>query len=184
MNWKKGKPVANVSWFFNHSGHLTWFTDEGGFQQMLQSQKRFEFNPEFWEMRWGMKELKEGDTVMAAWLNLLRRWTASIDNLDGRRFIISHHFSIFSMALVKVGQSCFALHRRSTIAVGAAGWLELSPESTGAMEPTMSHTCMEGMTARCPTIWSGQKTSQTHSCSGCEGQGWEISKKIRCARNL
>eukprot|EP00435_Cladocopium_sp_Y103_P009588 s1556_g2.t1 len=35
----------------------------GGFQQMLQSQKRFEFNPEFWDMRWGMKELKEGDTV-------------------------------------------------------------------------------------------------------------------------
>jgi hypothetical protein len=33
---------------------------------MLQSQKRFEFNPEFWDMRWGMKELKEGDTVMAA----------------------------------------------------------------------------------------------------------------------
>lgn len=31
---------------------------------MLQSQKRFEFNPEFWEMRWGMKEIKEGDTVM------------------------------------------------------------------------------------------------------------------------
>ena len=38
----------------------------GGFQQMLQSQKRFEFNPEFWKVRWGMKELKEGDTVMAA----------------------------------------------------------------------------------------------------------------------
>ena len=41
----------------------------GGFQQMLQSQKRFEFNPEFWDMRWGMKELKEGDTVMAACLS-------------------------------------------------------------------------------------------------------------------
>lgn len=34
---------------------------------MLQSQKRFEFNPEFWEMRWGMKELNEGDTVMVPW---------------------------------------------------------------------------------------------------------------------
>lgn len=36
---------------------------------MLQSQKRFEFNPGFWEMRWGMKELKEGDTVMVAWIH-------------------------------------------------------------------------------------------------------------------
>lgn len=173
----KGTPVANVWQMFhdsfkNHSGHLTWLAGEGGFQQMLQSQKRFEFNPEFWEMRWGMKELKEGDTVMAAWLNLLRRWTASIDNLDGQRFdrfSVSHHFSIFAMALVRVGQS-FDL-QRSTIAVGAAGWLELSPESTGAMEPTMSHTCMEAMIARCPTIWSGQKTSQTHSCRW-EGQGF------------
>ena len=31
---------------------------------MLQSQKRFEYNADFWEMRWGMKELTEGDTVM------------------------------------------------------------------------------------------------------------------------
>ena len=35
---------------------------------MLQSQKRFEYNADFWEMRWGMKELTEGDTVMAACL--------------------------------------------------------------------------------------------------------------------
>ena len=33
---------------------------------MLQSQKRFEYNADFWEMRWGMKELAEGDTVMAS----------------------------------------------------------------------------------------------------------------------
>jgi len=36
----------------------------GGFQIMLQSQKRFEFNPVFWEMRWGMKQMKEGESVM------------------------------------------------------------------------------------------------------------------------
>eukprot|EP00442_Polarella_glacialis_P024664 CAMPEP_0115137118 /NCGR_PEP_ID=MMETSP0227-20121206/56805_1 /TAXON_ID=89957 /ORGANISM="Polarella glacialis, Strain CCMP 1383" /LENGTH=5027 /DNA_ID=CAMNT_0002544335 /DNA_START=143 /DNA_END=15226 /DNA_ORIENTATION=+ len=36
----------------------------GGFQAMLQSQKRFEFTPTFWEMRWGMKQMQEGDPVM------------------------------------------------------------------------------------------------------------------------
>jgi len=36
----------------------------GGFQLMLQSQKRFEFEPEFWEMRWGMKEMELNDNVM------------------------------------------------------------------------------------------------------------------------
>jgi len=36
----------------------------GGFQQMLQSQKRFEFDPVFWDMRWGLKEMAEGTPVM------------------------------------------------------------------------------------------------------------------------
>jgi len=35
-----------------------------GFQAMLQSQKRHEFNPEFWEMRWGMKQMEEGQSIM------------------------------------------------------------------------------------------------------------------------
>jgi dynein heavy chain len=38
--------------------------DLGGFQLMLQSQKRFEFNPEFWEMRWGIKQMEEGTDIM------------------------------------------------------------------------------------------------------------------------
>ena len=37
---------------------------------MLQSQKRFEYNADFWDMRWGMKELAEGDTVMASFPHL------------------------------------------------------------------------------------------------------------------
>eukprot|EP00931_Biecheleriopsis_adriatica_P052316 TRINITY_DN3041_c0_g1_i3.p1 TRINITY_DN3041_c0_g1~~TRINITY_DN3041_c0_g1_i3.p1 ORF type:complete len:5045 (+),score=1273.98 TRINITY_DN3041_c0_g1_i3:2025-15137(+) len=36
----------------------------GGFQAMLASQKRFEFDPGFWDMRWGMKQMEEGDVVM------------------------------------------------------------------------------------------------------------------------
>ncbi|CAL1161623.1 unnamed protein product [Cladocopium goreaui] len=54
----------------------------GGFQQMLQSQKRFEFNPEFWDMRWGMKELKEGDTVMVNYRGGGRWVTGSITRVN------------------------------------------------------------------------------------------------------
>ncbi|CAJ1340225.1 unnamed protein product, partial [Effrenium voratum] len=54
----------------------------GGFQQMLQSQKRFEFNPEFWKVRWGMKELKEGDTVMVNYHGKSRWVTGTITRVN------------------------------------------------------------------------------------------------------
>ena len=53
---------------------------QGGFQQMLQSQKRFEYNADFWEMRWGMKELAEGDTVMVSFPHLAK-WLSVFSGL-------------------------------------------------------------------------------------------------------
>jgi hypothetical protein len=50
----------------------------GGFQLMLQSQKRFEFNPEFWEMRWGMKEMETDQSVMVNYCGKGRWCSAKI----------------------------------------------------------------------------------------------------------
>ncbi|CAE7940319.1 DNAH7 [Symbiodinium necroappetens] len=54
----------------------------GGFQQMLQSQKRFEYNADFWDMRWGMKELAEGDTVMVNYHGKGRWVTGTITRVN------------------------------------------------------------------------------------------------------
>jgi hypothetical protein len=54
----------------------------GGFQMMLQSQKRFEYDPVFWDMRWGGVKMEPDSEVMVNYHGLGRWCSGEIMNVN------------------------------------------------------------------------------------------------------
>ena len=117
---------------------------------MLQSQKRFEYNADFWDMRWGMKELAEGDTVMASFPHLSKVFV---------RVFCSEKNGTKVVTKLLAGHEKHSQSRSITTARDA-GSQEPSRESTRATALMMLITCTVATTARCPRTWSDPKTSQ------------------------